>query len=184
MDDACPRCRQHEESTLHVLRDCPYAKRVWQRLTPTNGINSFFNTSLNDWLSLNITSNNYWSCLFGVAISSLWFFRNKLVFNNEIVDATAVSYQIRAWAQEFWKVVESNLNPRNTQAASRCLIGWSRSEENCVKLNVDSSWYAQRSNAACGGVFRDSTRRFLKGYSGHQEPSSPASTNLLDTRPP
>ncbi|RYQ95819.1 hypothetical protein Ahy_B08g091198 [Arachis hypogaea] len=138
------------ELVIHVLRDCFYARSIWQRLIPPNGINSFFNTSLNNWLSLNLTSNNNWSCLFGVAASSLWFFRNKLVFNGETVAATTVGYQIRARAEEFLKVVKSNLNPRNTRAASRCLVGWSRPDGDCVKLNVEGSWYAQRSNAACG----------------------------------
>ncbi|XP_016168765.1 uncharacterized protein LOC107611342 [Arachis ipaensis] len=149
-DGACPRCWHHEELVIHVLRDCFYARSIWQRLIPPNGINSFFNTSLNNWLSLNLTSNNNWSCLFGVAASSLWFFRNKLVFNGETVAATTVGYQIRARAEEFLKVVKSNLNPRNTRAASRCLVGWSRPDGDCVKLNVEGSWYAQRSNAACG----------------------------------
>ncbi|KAL4299502.1 hypothetical protein AHAS_Ahas17G0107300 [Arachis hypogaea] len=51
-DDACPRCRQAEESTLHLLRDFFYARSVWRRLIPPNGINSFFNNSLHDWLTL------------------------------------------------------------------------------------------------------------------------------------
>ncbi|KAL4359627.1 hypothetical protein AHAS_Ahas08G0096300 [Arachis hypogaea] len=167
MDGTCPRCQHHDESTIHVLRDCPYATSIWKRLIPPKGINSFFNTNLNDWLSLNLASNSSWACLFGVAVSSLWFFRNKLVFNSELVDITAATFQIQARAQEFRKVMEKNLNPRNTQASSDCLIGWSRPEGDCVKLNVDGSWFAHQSNAACGGVFRDSTGRFLKGYSGN-----------------
>ncbi|RYR06915.1 hypothetical protein Ahy_B05g074232 [Arachis hypogaea] len=166
-DDACPQCRQNEESILHFLRDCFYARSVWRRFIPSNGINSFFNTSLHDWLALNLTTNNYWSCLFGVAISSLWFFRNKLVFNGEIVNAASVSYQIRARAKEFLKVVNSNLSPKNNQATSGCLVSWSRPNGDCIKLNVDGSWYAHRSNAACGGVFRDSAERYLKGFSGN-----------------
>ncbi|KAL4398245.1 hypothetical protein AHAS_Ahas01G0272600 [Arachis hypogaea] len=33
-DDACPRCRCHEESTIHVLRDCPMLKASGKALSP------------------------------------------------------------------------------------------------------------------------------------------------------
>ncbi|QHO25231.1 Putative ribonuclease H protein [Arachis hypogaea] len=166
-DNACPRCRQHEESILHLLRDCSYARRVWQRLIPANGIHSFFNTSLHDWLILNLTANSYWSCLFGVAISSLWFFRNKLVFKGEIVDAASGSYQIQARTKEFLKVATSNLKPKNNQDTSGSIIRWVRPNGEYIKLNVDGSWFAHRSNAACGGVFRDSAGRYLIGFAGN-----------------
>ncbi|RYR17239.1 hypothetical protein Ahy_B03g062008 [Arachis hypogaea] len=122
---------------------------------------------LEDWLALNLTANNNWSCLFGVTISSLWFFRNKPVFNGENANAGSVSIQIRARTEEFLKIVKSNLNPRNSQTTSGCLVSWSRPDGECIKLNVDESWYAQRRNAACGGVFRDSAGRFLKGFSAN-----------------
>ncbi|RYR05834.1 hypothetical protein Ahy_B06g085655 [Arachis hypogaea] len=147
--------------------DCFYARSVWRKLLPPNGINFFFNSSLHDWLTLNLTANKFWSCLFGVAISSIWYFRNKLVFNGEIVDATSASYQIRARVEEFLKVANSNLNPRNNQDTSGYLVRWSRPKGDCIKLNVDGSWYNHRSNAACGGVFRDSAGRYLKGFSGN-----------------
>ncbi|RYR10336.1 hypothetical protein Ahy_B05g078806 [Arachis hypogaea] len=70
-DDSCPQCQCHEESAIHVLRDCFYAKSIWQKLFPPNGINYFFNTDLNEWLLQNLMSNNTWSFLFGVAVSSI-----------------------------------------------------------------------------------------------------------------
>ncbi|RYQ87637.1 hypothetical protein Ahy_B09g095159 [Arachis hypogaea] len=164
-DDACPRCRNQEESIIHVLRDCHYVTSIWHTLNPPNGSNSFFRTDLNEWLVQNLTASNRWACLFGVAVSSLWYFRNKLVFDGESVATTSAIHQIRARAEEFIKGANKDLNPRSIQAASTCLIGWSHPNGEDVKLNVDGSWFSERNNAACGGVFRDSAGRFLKGYS-------------------
>ncbi|RYR66328.1 hypothetical protein Ahy_A03g012315 [Arachis hypogaea] len=78
---------------------------------PPDDSNLFFNTDLNDWLLLNPTSHNNCSCLFGVVVSSLWYFRNKLVLNEETVPNTSVVHQIQARVEEFLKVVKSKLNP-------------------------------------------------------------------------
>ncbi|RYR16350.1 hypothetical protein Ahy_B04g073348 [Arachis hypogaea] len=164
-DDTCPRCRNQDESTIHVLRDCFYAKSIWRLLNPPDSSRSFYSTGLEAWLLQNLTSDNNWACTFGVAVSSLWYFRNKLVFQGDLVPTTTASHQIRARSEEFLKAAKKDLNPRSTQAASECLVGWSRPDEDYVKLNVDGSWFSQRSNAACGGVFRDSAGRFLKGFS-------------------
>ncbi|RYR79610.1 hypothetical protein Ahy_A01g004421 [Arachis hypogaea] len=166
-DDSCPRCRCQEESAIHVLRDCFYAKSIWQKLFPPNGINCFFNTDLNEWLLQNLMmSNNTWSCLFDVAVSTIWYLQNKLVFDGESVLVTTAVNHIRARSEEFGRVARSNLlKLRNTQNAGDCPIRWSRPEEGCIKVNVDCSWFSHKNNAACGSVFRDSEGRFLKGFS-------------------
>ncbi|RYQ96479.1 hypothetical protein Ahy_B08g092237 [Arachis hypogaea] len=123
------------------------------------------NTDLNEWLFQNLMANNSWNCLFGVAMSSIWYLRNKLVFNGESVHVTTAVNQIRARSEEFFRIVGSNLKPHNIKAAGVSLISWSRPEEGCVKVNVDGSWFGHTNNTACGGVFRDSNGRFLKGFS-------------------
>nr|XP_025664883.1 uncharacterized protein LOC112763420 [Arachis hypogaea] len=164
-DDTCPRCRSHEESTIHVLRDCPYAMSIWNRLIPPNGRSSFFNTELNEWLYQNLTTNKNWNCLFGVALSSIWYLRNKLVFNGESAHVNTAVNQIKARSEEFLSLTRSSLKPQKSQAAGESLIRWSCPEEGCVKVNVDGSWFGHTRNAACGGVFRNSDGRFLQGFS-------------------
>ncbi|RYR02033.1 hypothetical protein Ahy_B06g080882 [Arachis hypogaea] len=44
----CPRCNNAKETTLHVLRDCPFAKDVWYRLLRQRGIHDFFNLNTRD----------------------------------------------------------------------------------------------------------------------------------------
>ncbi|XP_057744587.1 uncharacterized protein LOC130962384 [Arachis stenosperma] len=33
-DDSCPRCHHHDETVIHVLRDCSYAQCIWKYLLP------------------------------------------------------------------------------------------------------------------------------------------------------
>ncbi|RYR58930.1 hypothetical protein Ahy_A05g024789 [Arachis hypogaea] len=105
-------------------------------------------------------SNNTWSCLFGVAVSFIWYLQNKLVFNSDSVLVTTAVSQIRARLEGFSRVARSNLKLRNTQTTGGCLIRWSRPEEGCIKVNVDGSWFSHKQD-----VFRDSKGRFLKGFS-------------------
>ncbi|PNX68691.1 ribonuclease H, partial [Trifolium pratense] len=41
----CASCVREDETTLHVLRDCVHATRVWVRLVPSNYITIFFSFS-------------------------------------------------------------------------------------------------------------------------------------------
>ncbi|RYR35538.1 hypothetical protein Ahy_A10g050689 [Arachis hypogaea] len=96
--------------------------------------------NLNEWLSQNLMANNSWNCLFGVAMSSIWYLKNKLVFNEKSVHVTTAINQIRARSEEFFRIARSNLKPHNIQTAGVSLISWSRPEEDCVKVNADELW--------------------------------------------
>ncbi|RYR17285.1 hypothetical protein Ahy_B03g062048 isoform A [Arachis hypogaea] len=97
-------------------------------------------------------------------MSTIWYLRNKLVFNGESVIVTSAANQIRARSEEFDRVIRSNLKLRNPQNSGSSPIRWSRPKEGCIKVNVDGSWFSHNNNAACGGVFRDSEGRFVKGF--------------------
>lgn len=46
----CPRCNQGEESVLHVIRDCKWAREVWPCLIPAELKDEFFSMELRPWL--------------------------------------------------------------------------------------------------------------------------------------
>ncbi|MCI09976.1 ribonuclease H protein, partial [Trifolium medium] len=43
-------------------------------------------------------------------------------------------------------------------------IGWKRPQENWIKLNSDGACKDMGKIAGCGGLFRDSDGRWIKGY--------------------
>ncbi|KAL4328714.1 hypothetical protein AHAS_Ahas13G0227700 [Arachis hypogaea] len=52
----CHRCPNQEESTLHVLRDCPCAALVWNKLVQPSILATFFTVDFKSWLNLNLTN--------------------------------------------------------------------------------------------------------------------------------
>ncbi|KAL4372985.1 hypothetical protein AHAS_Ahas05G0036500 [Arachis hypogaea] len=113
----------------------------------------------------NLSSPHDWPVFFGVTLSSLCFFRNKLIFKRENTDPAAVSMSIRARGNEilstpFKKVIHSTSNNH-----TRFLIKWHGPHEDFIKVNVDGSFMTSSNNVTCGGVLRDSLDRFIKGFS-------------------
>jgi len=69
----CSGCDRDNETTLHVLRDCPKATQIWIRLVPSNYITNFFSFDCMDWIFKNINNqlhriqNKKWTTIFLVA---------------------------------------------------------------------------------------------------------------------
>jgi len=49
-DPKCKSCLQEDEDTLHILRDCRYAREVWSKLVPASERDIFLTTPLYIWL--------------------------------------------------------------------------------------------------------------------------------------
>ena len=56
LDAHCPRC-YYLETTIHILRDCPWAREVWSQ-SPGILPLSFFHQTLQEWLQHNATTVN------------------------------------------------------------------------------------------------------------------------------
>ena len=54
LDDHCPRCH-NPKTTIHILRECPWAKEAWSQSLGILPM-SFFHMSLQDWLRCNATA--------------------------------------------------------------------------------------------------------------------------------
>ena len=50
----CAKCNLEEESTIHVLRDCPFASWIWMNLLDQADWDHFFNLPLQEWLAGNL----------------------------------------------------------------------------------------------------------------------------------
>ncbi|KAL4286488.1 hypothetical protein AHAS_Ahas19G0091200 [Arachis hypogaea] len=142
-DNRCPRCSSNEESTLHVLHDCFFAKSIWCNLLPSGQPPSFFGFDLSNWLLSNISKETKWSNLFGYATSHL------------LIPSTLALINIKARYEEYLRVMENQWKTKQTNPAHNNLIRWFPPAEDVIKLNVDGSFYENQNNAACGGVFRD-----------------------------
>lgn len=50
----CQLCEGLVENIMHVVRDCPCAKEVWNVLHPQGRVSQFFELTCRDWLLQNL----------------------------------------------------------------------------------------------------------------------------------
>lgn len=56
--DMCQVCRGGTETIMHVLRDCPAVKGIWERFVPRRRRNAFFSMQLFEWLYKNLNEKS------------------------------------------------------------------------------------------------------------------------------
>ncbi|QHO32521.1 Putative ribonuclease H protein [Arachis hypogaea] len=107
-DAGCPRCNNNNETALHVLRDCPFATEIWKSLAYQDHDRNFFQQDRRNWLLKNLASTEIeeWANKFGMAISSIWYERNKLVFDGANSQPVKVVEEIKSRCREYTKVMK------------------------------------------------------------------------------
>lgn len=70
-DASCQRCGFMTETTIHILRDCPRSRLVWQRLRMDQSTLFHISDSA-DWIRLNTSSAH--GTVFVLACWILWKF--------------------------------------------------------------------------------------------------------------
>ncbi|RYQ82464.1 hypothetical protein Ahy_B10g101052 [Arachis hypogaea] len=104
-----------------------------------------------------------------MTIFSLWFERNKPVFEGTISQPANVAEGIKTRCREYTKVMKKQVMARKVTTDPDTLIRWYPPVVDYLKVNVDGSFYSQNGNAACGGVFCDNLDRFVKGFACNLE---------------
>ena len=90
MEACCLRCHCEVESILHLLRDCPFSRTVWNQLGGCVNNSNFFSMSIKEWLFSNATSKFHhnsgplpWNLVFLFSLWLLWKDRNLCVFKHK-----------------------------------------------------------------------------------------------------
>ncbi|KAL2944623.1 hypothetical protein RDABS01_032970 [Bienertia sinuspersici] len=78
---ACTICGAPEEDTLHMIRDCCVARRVWNRLGTSKHMRNFFQGNLQTGLMRNLYNNTQekaeiWKTYFSLTCWWIWRWRN------------------------------------------------------------------------------------------------------------
>lgn len=94
-------CGYRVEDTLHTLRNCSWARAVWQLLVQQGDRHRFFMVQNPlKWVEANMTSSwrprsqqEKWRYIFREAVSSIWYWRNQKI--QECVRQTPPPTRIR-----------------------------------------------------------------------------------------
>ncbi|MED6220272.1 hypothetical protein PIB30_043305 [Stylosanthes scabra] len=105
-----------------------------------------------EWILKNLAPKDEWPCVFGVAISSLWYFRNLFIFESKVITPHAAANMIKAHYSDILNSLSHRVLSNHSNSSSVRLICWNPPPEHFAKLNVDGSFYSHNNNAACGAV--------------------------------
>ncbi|GLT26418.1 hypothetical protein SLA2020_014850 [Shorea laevis] len=137
----CPRYEQAPETTLHLFKDCYYAKLAWEY--SSNVPPNFFTLEVDSWLRCNAmmsmrmsSQQTSWSVFFLSLIWSLWKSRNSLIFEDKRVPHTVIVNQARSLALNTQTAL--TVNVFSSPKISRW-VQWTPPVFPYVKLNTDGS---------------------------------------------
>ncbi|CAA0814630.1 3-epi-6-deoxocathasterone 23-monooxygenase [Striga hermonthica] len=104
-DDGCAGCGQLE-STIHVLRDCPKARSIWDRLLPRPYREEFFSSELRSWIWSNLSGSgddgmDGWATIFAITCWRIWFWRNMGIFSHKDVSLEVKVQDVRRRVAQF-----------------------------------------------------------------------------------
>jgi hypothetical protein len=82
----CSRCNLHDESLLHVFRDCRSTISIWQNVNVQDRRSFFQESDWHQWLLTNLSGvigskdKVSWTLKFGIILDKIWFARNSFIF--------------------------------------------------------------------------------------------------------
>ncbi|KAE8698092.1 hypothetical protein F3Y22_tig00110602pilonHSYRG00119 [Hibiscus syriacus] len=124
---------------LHILRDCGFARDVWNHVSPQASLLAFFTAELHDWILQNINttatwsvSDIHWNLIFASIFWHLWKTRNSL--GVQAAPSTASPHQLDS-PPFLW-----------------------------IALNIDGALCSGTKIATIGGLLRDSSGHWLGGF--------------------
>ncbi|GAU36844.1 hypothetical protein TSUD_213680 [Trifolium subterraneum] len=166
----CSICGNDDETMIHTLRDCIYATGIWLRLVSSNQITNFFSSfDCREWIFLNLNTKNFgnqqesWKSIFMVVCWHIWTWRNKAIFEEDFQRPNDPSQVILRMTKDI-KHYKHTLMTGIRRQRETIYIGWKYPHGDWIKLNCDGAYKDSMNIAGCGGLFRDSDGRWLKGY--------------------
>lgn len=86
----CQRCSLHDETQLHVLRDCVFTRRIWLLILDTRCFGSFLaDNDITSWISSNLrppwhfsTFSSLWPYVFRQIVHDIWCNHKARIYNS------------------------------------------------------------------------------------------------------
>jgi hypothetical protein len=165
----CSFCGDVIETELHVLRDCPSCMNVWLNIVHDNSREAFFNSNLQQWLTMNITGQIVgidaatWNIYWAVACHSLWTWRNKEIYDDNFHRPIDPRWQVHKRVMEYQGAARTSRLMISPSIPSRQVSWSSLSADNWVVVNTDGAGKPNY-NYGCGGLIRNSKGEWISGF--------------------
>ncbi|CAN1274381.1 Putative ribonuclease H protein At1g65750 [Linum perenne] len=130
---SCPRCTGTEESVLHVIRDCHFAKKVWDELAFSQSGTIRSGNRVDNWLKEVMKHER--ATEIGIICWYLWKERNDLIFNGSTQSPVSLASKIKGWIS----IIKSALDNANMGGAAlptrrRVEVAWEPGPPTWVNL--------------------------------------------------
>lgn len=158
VDPSCHLCGAPSEPTIHALRDCNQAKRIWSVLGFSNH-SDFTIVDVCDWFKALATNDH--GQLFVISCWFIWRGRNEAFFSDNQWSDWQILSKINALHAAVMKSFGSATNKNQPQ-----LVSWIAPGEDSVKLNVDGSSFGNPGRSGFGGLIRNDRGEWLAGFCG------------------
>ncbi|XP_062006018.1 uncharacterized protein LOC133723218 [Rosa rugosa] len=165
-NSSCQFCTNTHESMLHIFRDCPKAKQVWQCFNIPPNMLTTFNLCWKDWILANLLQKGYymrklnWNTFFIFCCWFLWKWRCKCVFDPNFCYPHNLADVVFNYADEWTRASDKASLKKRSYVE---LLSWIKPAIGVHKLNVDGSRTTNGSIGA-GGVIRDNTGCWCGGF--------------------
>lgn len=161
----CSSCQNPNETSLHIVRDCHEARRIWLQLLPSNKQPNFFSLDLKHWILTNI-ANLGEAFIFAMTCWWLWRWRNERSFSPDkqyrVGKTRFILQQVENYIQVDMARQEQLGSKPNRK--KEILVSWQIPPIGQTKLNCDGAAHGCPGKAVCGGVIRDQDGNLLRAF--------------------
>ncbi|CAN1188105.1 Putative ribonuclease H protein At1g65750 [Linum perenne] len=159
----CEYCLIGEETASHFLRECSFAREVWNRTRREFLSEPDWQLPLSDWMEFYLKSDN--GLQFGIVCWFLWRARNERIFADSRDGPTRVAIKASNWLHTVRTAMcrETCLETEN-ERGRRIDVSWEAGSEDWYTLNTDGSVLGHRGRSAAGGLIRDSSGKCLHAF--------------------
>ncbi|KAK9010379.1 hypothetical protein V6N11_036890 [Hibiscus sabdariffa] len=171
--DVCARCQSEIETIVHVLRDCPQARQVWEAVVVPAQLATFFSLPFSDWILQCVTNvanvgtgDERWAARFATVCWLIWKQRCNTIFGTTTLSGSAwVRFVVQNIDGFFTVLDRRSLQAGKASRPSIRVLPWWPPRPGWVKANCDAAVDPRNNSAAIGGVIRDSTGSWIFGFS-------------------
>ncbi|XP_061354128.1 uncharacterized protein LOC133298795 [Gastrolobium bilobum] len=169
-DGMCSCGSGEPEFIIHALRDCHRAKVIWDCLILIDYSVVFFDSSFEQWISINFSGNfmdsshDNWLSSFLVTCWKIWSWRNMMNHGEEVPMVGSKVEIIKKFISEMDSAITNQKSSNQGPLISNVLVSWTFPEVGFVKVNTDGASCGNPGVATCGGVIRNSQGIWLNGF--------------------